>query len=524
MKALKRADSGNEHAAPEPLCGTPGSGPIGHAPPDAGPDAAPSHTSPRGNASSFLKNSAWLIVVEMASKCFGLLFFIFLARFLGAPNLGLYSFALTLANGFALIPRFGFERLVQKEVGRHSTVSTLYLAEICLIKLILSLAALGLLYLTVLTAGIQEVAVILVVSGFVFFFAFLEFLNALFRGLKRAEYEVLVRTLFSVVNLCAGLLLLQHGKGLLHVAAAQLGAAILAVCLALILLRRFLVRSPFQWNRQRFTRHLAAAAPFGGILVTLYAGNQMGVLILSLFQNETEIGYFAASMRIFENLTLIGAAVMGAFLPAMSELYVKSLESFRRTLHFTMKHFFVLGAPMATGLILLADPIIGLVYGTDFAPSALNLRILAPALIFSFWNYTADSVLIAVDAERRLFVLTSAGAVVHVTANLLLVPFWSHQGAAWAVVVTQGVYFLLLLVRIRSYLGYAALLHLMGRPTLCTLLMGGSIYLLKDQPLWLVIPLGGAIYGAAVLLSGTVRVREIRGFQEMLRRGDCTKS
>jgi O-antigen/teichoic acid export membrane protein len=91
---------------------------------------------------------------------------------------------------------------------------------------------------------------------------------------------------------------------------------------------------------------------------------------------------------------------MGAFLPVMSRLFTQSLGVFTRTLRFTVKYLFVLTAPLVFIITLLAQPIVVLLYREGFAPSALALQVLGGALIFTFWNFAADCVLIAGNRER----------------------------------------------------------------------------------------------------------------------------
>ena len=50
------------------------------------------------SAQKLVRNSILLISAEMVAKALGMVFFALVARFLGAKELGLYAFALALAN------------------------------------------------------------------------------------------------------------------------------------------------------------------------------------------------------------------------------------------------------------------------------------------------------------------------------------------------------------------------------------------------------------------------------------------
>jgi O-antigen/teichoic acid export membrane protein len=269
--------------------------------------------------------------------------------------------------------------------------------------------------------------------------------------------------------------------------------------------------------------HITTTAPFAGILLAIYLSNQVGVVLLPTFAGTEQVGYYAAAARLFDNLTVIPEAIMGAFLPTMSRLYVTSTGPFIRTMHFTLKYLFILSSPLAVGLIILASPITAFLYGEPFAPSAAALRILAPALVFSFWNYMGDCVLIAGNRERLLLRLTWLDAGIHILANLLLIPFFSYLGLCYAILTTQAVRFCILVFALHRYLRARTLLELAAAPGLCTLFMGGAVFVMKAWPLWFVVPAGMVIYIAALFISGTVRWTEMDHLQGTLR-GPLTPS
>ena len=185
--------------------------------------------------------------------------------------------------------------------------------------------------------------------------------------------------------------------------------------------------------------------------------NQIGVIILTPLAGSEEVGYFAAAVRLFDALTLIPAAVMGAFLPLMSQLYVQTLGGFVRTLHFTVKiPVHPDGAPGGDDRSFWPPRIIVFLYRQAFAPSVPALQILSGALFFSFWNYASDNVLIARNRERPLLKLAWLTAGIHVTANLLFIAQFSYLGACWAILATQGLYSLILFQDLlRRYLSLA---------------------------------------------------------------------
>jgi O-antigen/teichoic acid export membrane protein len=262
---------------------------------------------------------------------------------------------------------------------------------------------------------------------------------------------------------------------------------------------------------------VVTATPFAGILVSLYFSNQIGVIVLKLFAGSTEIGYFAAALRLFDNLTLIPAAIMGAFLPIMSQLYVRSVGGFARTLRFTLKYLFILSVPLVVILAILARPMVVFLYGESFLPSAPALQILSLPLLFSFWNYACTNVLIARNEEGPLLWLTWLTAGIHVTANLLFISAFSYLGACLAILTTQGIFGIILYsLQLRRYLRVGGLIKLMVSPVLSGTFMGLAVFLARDWNLLLSISLGLLVYGGGILALGTLSREEMDRLHTMV--------
>ena len=140
--------------------------------------------------------------------------------------------------------------------------------------------------------------------------------------------------------------MLYSGYRLTGVLSTQLVAVTLAVSVGALILVHISTKVKLTWNRRVLWGYVVSASPFAGILLALFLSNQIGIIILTPLAGKEDVGYFAAALRLFDPVTLIPAAIMGAFLPMMSGLHIQSLGKFVRTLRFTMKYMFILAVPL----------------------------------------------------------------------------------------------------------------------------------------------------------------------------------
>jgi O-antigen/teichoic acid export membrane protein len=467
----------------------------------------------------FLRNSLMLITIEIIAKGFGVVFFVMVARFLGAKELGLYAFSLAVATFVALPTKFGFETIIQREVGRDPINTYRYFWGIVTLKALIAVASWGIFLLVLMFFPRSEFTVMAIAAGFALVYSFMEFTNAFFRANQRPEIEMLVRLVFSIGNLGLGALVLYSGWRLSGVLSAQLVAVTLSVSVGALILMHISTKVKLTWNWRVLWGYVVIASPFAGILLALFLSNQIGVIILTPWAGKEDVGYFAAALRLFDPVTLIPAAIMGAFLPMMSGLYIQSLSKFVRTLRFTMKFMFILAVPLVILTSILAHQIVVFLYRESFSPSAQALQILSAVILFSFWNYTSESVLIARNQERILLKLTWITAGVHVVANIILIFYFSYLGACLAILTTQAIYSVMLFVlQLRRYLSMIKLIQIIARPALCAAITALVVFLMRNQNLFLSMATGLTVYGGTLLAFGAVKRSEFDFIQGSIKK------
>ena len=458
----------------------------------------------------FVRNSLLLVTIEIVAKGLGVVFFAMVARFLGAKELGLYAFAMAMAAFVILPTKFGFETIIQREVGRDPVNTQRYFWGIITVKVLIAATSWGIFLLVLMLFPKSEFTVMAIAGGFALVYSFMEFTNAFFRANQRPEIEMVVRLIFSVGNLAFGALVLYSGWRLTGVLSAQLVAVALAVTVGAIILMHISTKMKLTWNRQVLWGYVASAAPFAGILLALFLSNQIGVIILTPWAGREDVGYFAAALRLFDPMTLIPGAIMGAFLPMMSGLHIQSLGKFVRTLRFTIKFMFILAVPLVIMTSILAHQIVVFLYRESFSPSAQALQILSAVIFFSFWNYTSESVLVARNRERILLKLTWITAVVHVAANLILIPKFSYLGACLAILTTQVIYSVMLFIlQIRRYLSLIKLIQIIARPALCAAITALVVFMMRHQFVLLSIATGLVVYMGTLFAFGVVKRTEL---------------
>lgn len=245
----------------------------------------------KDGSNKFIRNSVILLAIELSTKFLGLLLFIIIARSLGANDLGVYSFGLAISNLFSIAPTFGFDKRVQKEIGRDTSLIYSHYKEISIIKIFFALVALAALWLTLLILGEQDTLPVILIACFLFTMSFNNFINGLFRGLGKPELEMLVRMTFSLLNLGLGSTALLNNLGLYGLLSSQIVSAGIAFIVAISILNRIAVKIKINLSWKNLWNHLVKSAPYAGNVLVLYMSNQINYVILNSMASKEAVGF-----------------------------------------------------------------------------------------------------------------------------------------------------------------------------------------------------------------------------------------
>lgn len=111
-----------------------------------------------------------------------------------------------------------------------------------------------------------------------------------------------------------------------------------------------------------------------------------------------------------------------------------------------MNFVMVFGSATIALLILLADPIVALLGGADFAESAVPLQFVGIAVMCSAMNIVLANVMISKGMERTWAMVNAIGLALAVLANVLLIPQLGVVGSAISISLCEA-----LMLAMRSY-------------------------------------------------------------------------
>ena len=165
--------------------------------------------------------------------------------------------------------------------------------------------------------------------------------------------------------------------------------------------------------------------------------------------------------------------------------------------------------PITISVTFLADRIIFLIYGAEFKYSAGVLQILIWAFILSSINSVLLNLLISINQQKLNTISITLCAITNVILNFFLIPILSYNGAALATVVTKAVLLLASFFFVSRHLEMIPLHKILVKPGIGALVAGAFVYYFIDVNMFLLVPLLGVVYLAALFTLKTFTKEDI---------------
>jgi O-antigen/teichoic acid export membrane protein len=167
---------------------------------------------------------------------------------------------------------------------------------------------------------------------------------------------------------------------------------------------------------------------------TIYiAIGQTGILILGIFRNDAEVGYYDAAVKIAMLTTFVLSAVNTMAAPKFSELFHSGeMGDLFYVAQKSSKLIFWTTVPILIILIVFGKPIICLLFGPGFKEAYGAMLLLVAGQFINSVSGSTGYFMEMTGNQNSFRNIVLCAAVISVGLNLALIPFFGSIGAAFA--------------------------------------------------------------------------------------------
>ena len=464
------------------------------------------------------KNTSTLFSAHLIGRLGSLVLTLWLMpRFFTENEFGGYFVAIALTNLIGSLTELGIHNPLVREMTLNLSQTRHYLGNTLLVRLILSVVAYTLMVISGISLGYTSVIVTMII-----YLGLAEIVNSiaqLYRCVFRAYEEMKYEAWTVVAERCAfflgggGAILL--GYGLVNVCQVMLIASGVNLILSIGFTRFRFTPLRFKPSRRIVVVLMQQALPFAvGNLFNLIYFRIDAIMLSKLSPDgiDANTWYGLAYTIVNAFTTLPGAFMMGAMFPVLSRAYEKQRDRLPDAYTFGVRWMVICGVPLAVGLAALSHEIIAIL-PTTYTPETLEkiataLRWLSGSGGLIFLTTVVLTMLRAADKRRAFSVMMGTTTLLNIGLNLVLIPRFSHVGAAIAM-VTSEVYLLVIgFGYISKRIAKLTETRFIFKSILLSAVMGAGLVLLKGiLSIWILIPLAMVFYGGGIFVLGEFRTK-----------------
>ena len=368
-------------------------------------------------------------------------FTVLVARTLGSARFGEYAFIASVIVVGNVLTTFGTDMLLIREIAASEDLSRLPGA--LLIQLALSAIFIAGVFgasMLLPSADVTAMVALRIYSLAMVPLAFYTVFTTALRGWQDMAAYAIVNVALMLMQVLASVWLLLQKGNLIQLAELLLLAQTVATVLAGALCLRRIPNFPSSaaMDIQGIMPLLKASAPIAllGILGISY--QRLNFILLPALAGSTATGLFSAAARLVEAAKVGHLAAFTALYPSMAQVHSEARPQW--TAKFRIPGAILLGTALIASLSisLLAQPLIGLLFGAQYLSSVPAARILAWILVPYTLNSFLTLALLAHGEEHAIAVALAASLGMLAALAFWWTPLAGIQGAAWAALCAEG--------------------------------------------------------------------------------------
>lgn len=388
----------------------------------------------------------------------GVLVGIYVARYLGPDQFGVYSYALTFVTLFVPISKLGMDGIIVRELVSHPNQRALILRISCWLKLIASFLIFFVIFYSLnwLNKGLNTNLYILIIASGLIFQSF-EVVDFYFQSITQAKYPSICKVIQLIISSIAKIILVFIQADLLwFVLITLLDQFTLGIAYLLMGwqkdvfgVKMFVKSLPIHTesaktytsgtDKSDFVFSFAKSLVVSSWPICLYSlavsfAMKLDQLIIEWIMGVQALGVFSAAIRFVEVWYFIPVIIGSSFFPYLVNNHDKPHFE-KRVLQLFGLNFYA-SILITIGTLLFGKDILVILYGEAYKPAGDVLVIYTFASIFVFHVSIRSKLLTLRDEQHFSLWLLILTVMLNLVLNLIFIPEYGLVGAAWAALLS----------------------------------------------------------------------------------------
>ncbi|MCI9286561.1 MAG: flippase [Clostridia bacterium] len=388
--------------------------------------------------SSVRKNFFYNVLYQVLVLILPLVTAPYIARVLGAENIGIYSYTYSVVYYFMLIAMLGINNYGNREIAKvrnnrdelQKTFTSIYTLQIVMTIFMILIYAI---YICIVVKANVNIALI---QG-IYLISVAFDINWFFFGIEEFKLTVTRNTIIKLLSVISILMFVKKKEDVYIYTLIVASSALISQLALWPFVRKYtkLVKIKVKDVTRHIKQCFILFVPI--IAVSLY--KIMDKIMLGNMTDMSQVGFYENAEKIINIPMGVITALATVMLPKISNLVANGeKEKIERYTRKAMEFEFISSAALTFGLIAVASIFVPIFLGNEFTYSAILVKNLSVTIIFiSLASVIRTQYLIPNEKDKIYMFSVIVGAVLNLSINLILIPKFKAVGATIGTIIAE---------------------------------------------------------------------------------------
>jgi O-antigen/teichoic acid export membrane protein len=391
----------------------------------------------------YFYNTSWLLGERIFRMVVGLFVGIWIARYLGPEQFGLFSYVQSFVGLFTVIATLGLDGIVVRELVKDESKRDELLGTAFWLKLMGAFVVLAVLSVAIIFTSNDSYTntLVFIIASATIFQSF-NVIDFYFQSKVMGKYIVFANVFSLLISSVIKIILILMNAPLIAFAWTVLfDSLILALGFIYFYIKN---NSTFSIKKLIFNKSTAVSLlkdswplVLSGMVIAVYMKIDQ-VMIMEMMDAEA-VGQYAAAVRLSEAWYFIPMVITSSLFPAIVNAKQQNEGQYYNQLQKLFNLMVWTAIAIALPMTFLSDWVIDLLYGGQYNQAGNVLMIHIWAGVFVFLGVASGKWLLTENLQMLSFWRTFNGMIINVILNFVLIPKYGIQGAAIATLISQAV-------------------------------------------------------------------------------------
>ncbi len=389
----------------------------------------------------YFKNTSWLFAEKILRMIVGLFVGIWVARYLGPEQFGLFSYAQSLVALFVAIATLGLDGIVVREIVKDESRAGELLGTAFWLKLFGAVAVLCVLSIVInfISNDRETNTLVLIIASATIFQAF-NVIDFYFQAKVLSKYIVFANMFSLFLSSLVKIILILYEASLVVFAWVILFDSVVLACgfIYFFIAYKKFNALPITFSKTTAVSLLRDSWPIfiASWAISVYV--KIDQVMIQEMLGSYAVGQYAAAIRFSEVWYFIPIVVASSLFPSIVNAKKQSEELYNYRVQKLYDFIVWIAIAIAIPMTYLSEWIVNGLYGDQYNEAGNVLRIHIWSGVFVFLGVVSGTWLLTEGLQLFSTINTIVGAIINVLLNYILIPRVGIEGAAWATVVAYA--------------------------------------------------------------------------------------